>query len=39
VNLDLEKKVVELADALKNAKTKKGALKMRRKLPKMPQEF
>jgi predicted nucleic acid-binding Zn-ribbon protein len=35
-NLDLEKKVAELADAWKNAKTKKGSLKMRRRLPKMP---
>jgi predicted nucleic acid-binding Zn-ribbon protein len=35
-NLDLEKKVVELADALKKCQDKKGLLKTRRRLPKMP---
>jgi septal ring factor EnvC (AmiA/AmiB activator) len=36
VNLDMEKKVAELADALKKCQDEKGSLKMRRRLPKMP---
>jgi predicted nucleic acid-binding Zn-ribbon protein len=35
-NLDLEKKVVELADALKKCQDEKRSLKTRRRLPKMP---
>jgi hypothetical protein len=35
-NLDLEKKVAKLADALKKCQDNKESLKMRRRLPKMP---